>query len=65
MLFLEQALEGRGFDADDVLFGSSICPDEINHETGDIPDLLQASDNPFDTQLPLRNVIIVCMCLVD
>jgi len=37
---VDKALEGRGFDEADTLFGSSICPDEINHEAGDIPDLL-------------------------
>jgi hypothetical protein len=46
LTLVDKALEGRGFNADDVLFGSSICPDEINHEAGDIPDLLQRRFGP-------------------
>ena len=35
-------LEKIGCDADNTLFAQSICPDEINHEDGDITALMSA-----------------------
>ena len=35
----KQVMEPRGYNDDNVLFAQSICPDEINHEEGDITDL--------------------------
>ncbi len=33
-------LENLGFTPENTLFGSSICPDEINNELGDLANLL-------------------------
>lgn len=33
-------IEKRGYTAGNTLFAQSVCPDEINHEEGDITDLL-------------------------
>lgn len=35
----KSVVEPRGYNDDNVLFAQSICPDEINHEEGDITDL--------------------------
>ena len=35
-----KAIEKRGFNDDNTLFAQSVCPDEINHEEGDITNLL-------------------------
>lgn len=35
----QKVVEPRGYTDDNVLFAQSICPDEINHEEGDITDL--------------------------
>ena len=35
----KQVVEKRGYTDDNTLFAQSICPDEINHEEGDITDL--------------------------
>lgn len=32
-------IEKRGYTDDNTLFAQSVCPDEINHEEGDITDL--------------------------
>jgi hypothetical protein len=40
MTLIDKSLESRGFNADDTLFGSGVCPDEINHEKGDLPGLM-------------------------
>ena len=34
-------IEPRGFTAENTLFAQSVCPDEINHEAGDITDIFQ------------------------
>ena len=35
----KDVVEKRGYTPDNTLFAQSICPDEINHEVGDITDL--------------------------
>ena len=35
----KKVVEKRGYTDDNTLFAQSICPDEINHEEGDITDL--------------------------
>lgn len=35
----KKVVEKRGYDDDNTLFAQSICPDEVNHEEGDITDL--------------------------
>ena len=37
---IDDILEPFDFNADATLFGSSLCPDEINHEVHDLPNLL-------------------------
>ena len=37
---MERVLAEYGYDQENTLFGSSLCPDEICHEAGDLPDLL-------------------------
>ena len=37
---MEAALAVFGYTQENTLFGSSLCPDEICHEEGDLPDLL-------------------------
>ena len=36
---VSKVLEGRGHTDDNTLFAQSVCPDEINHEPGDITNL--------------------------
>jgi hypothetical protein len=35
----KKVVEPRGYTDDNTLFAQSVCPDEVNHEDGDIPDL--------------------------
>ena len=35
----QKVVEPRGYTPDNTLFAQSICPDEVNHEPGDITDL--------------------------
>ena len=37
---IQAAMQVHGFTAENTLFASSVCVDEINHEHGDITDLL-------------------------
>jgi hypothetical protein len=37
---MERVLAKYGYSQENTLFGSSLCPDEICHEAGDLPDLL-------------------------
>jgi hypothetical protein len=39
---VSKALDERGLGGANTLFAQSVCPDEINHENGDITTLLQA-----------------------
>jgi len=38
MAMFHAALEGKGFTPELTLFATSLCPDEICHEEGDLPD---------------------------
>jgi len=38
---LVQVLERYGFDNDNTILGTSVCPDEINNEATDLPVLMQ------------------------
>lgn len=35
----KKVVEKRGYTDDNTLFAQSVCPDEVNHEEGDITDL--------------------------
>lgn len=36
---VKSVLEERGYNDDNTLFAQSVCPDEVNHEEGDVTDL--------------------------
>jgi hypothetical protein len=36
---VKTTLEQRGYNDDNTLFAQSVCPDEVNHEEGDVTDL--------------------------